>query len=146
MGAYRIRQLPGKWNALGEVKFLFPNQYDVYLHDTPGKNLFDRTVRTFSHGCIRVKNPLQLAQLLLGGEENGWSVKRIDDIIASGENNRIALSPEVPINILYRTAWVEADGTVEFRPDVYGRDAAMAKVLRASGYDEATLLGAVAAR
>ena len=125
----RIRQEPGPWNALGVVKFIFPNPYDVYLHDTPTKKLFEATTRTFSHGCIRVKDPLTLAELLLGGQATGWGAERIADIIREGKNVRVPLPQEISIHIVYRTAWVDVDDSINFRSDVYGRDSRLANAL-----------------
>jgi murein L,D-transpeptidase YcbB/YkuD len=119
---YKLRQDPGPNNALGTVKFVFPNEYDVYLHDTPTRNLFGRSQRAFSHGCIRVSRPYKLASYLLGGGENGWGIDRIREIIASGERTVVRLEEPVPVHIAYRTVWLDDDGSVHFREDVYGRD------------------------
>ena len=119
---YRIRQDPGTSNSLGTIKFMFPNQYDVYLHDTPARALFSRTERAFSHGCIRVSDPHALAEFLLGGESAGWSARDVAAAIRGGDNQTIRLGSPVPVHITYRTAWVEADGSIQFRPDIYGRD------------------------
>ncbi|MFN8392924.1 MAG: L,D-transpeptidase family protein [Bdellovibrionota bacterium] len=128
-GWQHLRQTPGPWNALGAIKFVFPNPYDVYLHDTPSKALFRERKRTFSHGCIRVKDPLELAELLLGGESAGWSAHRLKDIVGEGRNVKVALSEKIPIHIVYRTAWVDVDGSINFRSDVYGRDGRMIEKL-----------------
>jgi murein L,D-transpeptidase YcbB/YkuD len=118
---YMIRQEPGPDNALGRVKFMFPNKYMVYLHDTPSKGLFARSERTFSSGCIRVQNPFDLAELLL--EDQGWDRARIDQVISSRKTTRINLDKPIPVMLLYWTAEADADGTVFFRKDVYNRDA-----------------------
>jgi murein L,D-transpeptidase YcbB/YkuD len=120
---YMIRQEPGTNNALGRVKFIFPNEHSVYLHDTPSKGLFERTERAFSHGCIRTENPLDLAALLL--DDQGWDRARIDDVIQSKETTRVNLDKPVTIMLLYWTAQADADGVVHFRKDLYGRDAAI---------------------
>ena len=118
---YMIRQEPGTWNALGQVKFIFPNSYSVYLHDTPSKGLFARTERAFSHGCIRTENPFDFAEHLL--DNQGWDRARIDQVIASGKTTRVNLETPVTVMLLYWTADVAEDGTVLFKKDVYGRDA-----------------------
>jgi len=117
---YMIRQEPGPHNALGRVKFMFPNKYMVYLHDTPSKGLFARTERAFSHGCIRTQNPFDLAELLLA--DQGWDRKRIDEVVASRKTTRVNLQNSVTVMLLYWTAEVDEDGTVHFRKDVYDRD------------------------
>jgi len=124
---YRIRQLPGPRNALGRVKFVFPNPYSIYLHDTPARTLFDRRQRAFSHGCIRARNPLDLAAVLLSWQGEGR--ERIDAALASGKRTVIKLARPVPVHLTYITAWVNKDGTVHFRRDVYGRDRALAEAL-----------------
>jgi murein L,D-transpeptidase YcbB/YkuD len=124
---YMIRQEPGPDNALGRVKFMFPNKYMVYLHDTPSKGLFARSERTFSSGCIRVQNPFDLAELLLA--DQGWDRARIDQVVASKKTTRVNLENPIPVLLLYWTAEVEQDGTVSFRKDVYNRDAAIIKGL-----------------
>jgi L,D-transpeptidase YcbB len=115
---YRIVQKPGKNNALGRIKFIFPNKMAVYLHDTPQGHLFDRRERAFSHGCIRVEDPLALASFVLGGE---WSQSRLQAAIDKGTEQRVNLPVKVPVHLVYQTAWVEPDGTVRFREDIYGR-------------------------
>ncbi len=118
---YMIRQEPGPRNALGRVKFMFPNKYMVYLHDTPSKGLFARTERAFSHGCIRTQNPFDLAEILL--EDQGWDRAKIDQVLASKKTTRINLSEPLTVVLLYWTAEADEDGTVHFRKDVYNRDA-----------------------
>ena len=130
MAAYRLRQDPGPWNSLGRLAFIFPNEFAVYLHDTPAKALFERTRRAFSHGCIRVARPKQLAVYLLGGEEAGWDERRVDGLIAEGNNRLIHLERPVPIFILYNTAFVDPEsGVVYYYNDVYGRDVLLEKAL-----------------
>jgi len=118
---HMIRQEPGPHNALGRVKFMFPNKYMVYLHDTPSKGLFARSERAFSHGCIRTQNPFDLAELLL--KDQGWDRQRIDQVIESRKTTRVNLSEPLTVMLLYWTAEVDADGTAFFRKDVYNRDA-----------------------
>jgi murein L,D-transpeptidase YcbB/YkuD len=126
---YKLRQDPGPANALGTVKFMFPNKYNVYLHDTPSHNLFQRTGRTFSHGCIRVSEPLELASYLLGGEEKGWGIDRVREIVSDGKRTIVSLEKPIPVHITYRTVWIGPDGTVRFSEDVYGRDRLLEKAL-----------------
>lgn len=117
---YHIYQPPGPRNVLGVVKFLFPNKHAVYLHDTPTKNLFNQSVRTYSHGCMRVRNPVRLAEVLLA-EDKGWSSDRVHQLIARGpENNDVALDKPIPVHVTYFTAWVAKDGTLKTFADVYG--------------------------
>ena len=122
---YMVRQPPGPNNALGVVKFLFPNPHMVYLHDTNHRELFDRTTRTFSSGCIRVRKPLELATMLLSRQ--GWTRERIDQVVASGKTQGVKLDDPIRIVIAYHTVVVR-DGEVRFRKDVYDRDE---KLLRA---------------
>jgi murein L,D-transpeptidase YcbB/YkuD len=120
-GNTRIRQRPGPDNPLGQIKFMFPNEFDVYLHDTPADHLFSRAERGFSHGCIRLERPVQLAEYLFKDDPN-WSGARIREAIVSGEQKSIKLPQKIPVHILYFTAWVEDDGTIHFRQDLYGHD------------------------
>ena len=126
---YRLRQEPGPKNALGRIKFMFPNPYDVYMHDTPSRSLFKRQVRAFSHGCIRVEKPMELAEFLLG---SGWPAARIQRTIAAGKNVAITLPRPVPVHLVYLTAWVDAAGVLQFRDDLYNRDARLVATLDAS--------------
>ena len=119
--SYRLRQDPGKSNSLGRIKFMLPNPYAVYLHDTPSRHLFRRPVRTFSSGCIRVEEPLQLANFALGNGENAVTVD-VQKEIDSGENHTRSLPRPLPVYLLYLTAWVDDQGKAQFRNDVYGRD------------------------
>lgn len=117
---YRIVQQPGPHNALGRVKFMFPNRHSVYLHDTPNKGLFGRTVRALSHGCVRVQDPVRLAELLL--QESDWDRARIDRTIGGGRTRYVNLDEDMPVLLYYLTAYADADAGVSFRPDFYGRD------------------------
>jgi L,D-transpeptidase YcbB len=119
---YYIRQSPGANNALGSLLFRLPNPHNVYLHDTPAKNLFNRDARFFSHGCMRVENPMKLALLLLGGQE-GWTEARINQVIATRTLQIVPLKRPIMVHVTYLTAWAERDGTVHFRRDPYHRDA-----------------------
>ncbi len=125
MHRYSIRQDPGPWNALGALKFVFPNSYSVYLHDTPNRELFAQNKRAFSHGCIRVSNPAQFASFLLETPEDPWPVDRVEELIATGKNQIVRLPHPVPVHLTYRTAWVDRDATVNFRSDLYRRDLAL---------------------
>ncbi len=125
---YTIRQKPGAKNALGRVKFMFPNLFNVYLHDTPSKSLFARSERTFSHGCIRLENPFELAEYLLKDEPK-WSGEKVEKLIERGKNKRVYLTNPVPIYILYFTTWIGPDGKLRFYKDVYGRDGVELKAL-----------------
>ena len=121
---YQIKQSPGADNALGTILFDMPNPFDVYLHDTPEKRLLSLDVREKSNGCVRVQKIHDLASLILEGDDSD-SAATLDPAIASGQNQRIALSNPVAVYMLYWTAIAEADGTVHFRPDRYGRDRAL---------------------
>ena len=124
---YRLRQDTGPRNALGRIKFMFPNKFNVYIHDTPSKSLFARESRYFSHGCMRVQYPEQLAEVLLGVQ--GWTPKRIKRQIASGKRRIVNLKKHIPVHVTYLTAWVNKDGTAHFRDDIYGRDKILAKAM-----------------
>ncbi|MGF7162155.1 murein L,D-transpeptidase YcbB/YkuD [Rhodoligotrophos appendicifer] len=126
-GQISVRQPPGKSNALGEMKFLFPNSHAVYLHDTPSKSLFGRDARAFSHGCVRVQNPRDLAEAIL--EREGWSRERIERAIAGGSNNGVRLKQKVEVHLAYLTAWPGNDGAIHYHDDVYGRDAKLSQAL-----------------
>jgi L,D-transpeptidase YcbB len=130
--AYKLRQGPGPGNALGRIKFMFPNQFNIYLHDTPARGLFARDVRDFSHGCIRVEDPETLAGFVLD-RQSGWSQDAIKAAIATGKRQIVTLDEPLPVHIAYLTAWVNKDGSVNFRPDVYGRDATLATHLLGEG-------------
>ena len=127
---YRLRQKPGPANALGRVKFMFPNAYNIYLHDTPTRGLFGDTRRTFSSGCIRVEYPVELAEYLLQ-HNAGWTTERIEAAMEAPDERGVILRRPVDIHLLYWTAWVE-DERLHFRPDVYDRDGAVATALTSS--------------
>lgn len=125
---FRIRQDPGDKNALGQVKFMFPNKHSVYLHDTPSRQLFSRTVRAFSFGCIRVQDPLTLAALLL--QEQGWDQTKVDNVVAGKKRKVVTLKERIPVHLAYLTAWANKDGSIHFRGDIYKRDKTLAKALQ----------------
>lgn len=120
----RLQQTPGEWNSLGRIKFNMPNHYDVYLHDTPAKSLFDEARRTFSHGCIRLEKPRDLALLLLA-DQPGWDEFALDAAIDPGIERTVPLTTPEPVYVLYWTALVTPSGEIEILRDVYGRDAAV---------------------
>jgi len=124
---YRVRQEPGRLNALGRIKFMFPNRYDIYLHDTPSRGLFDQAQRDFSHGCIRVEKPLDLAVYLM--KKSRWDRAAIEGALDEGTERTIYLPRPVPIHLLYWTAWADADGTIQFRPDINDLDQTLAMAL-----------------
>ena len=121
---FGVQQPPGKGNALGELKFLFPNSHDIYMHDTPTKNLFAEPTRTYSHGCIRVQNPREFAEVILG-----WDREKIDRETDSRKSQSVALSQKIPVHITYFTAWPDSTGKMSYFNDVYERDEAMEKAL-----------------
>jgi murein L,D-transpeptidase YcbB/YkuD len=131
-GALSIRQIPGPKNALGLVKFMFPNQYNVYMHGTPEQELFARSRRDFSHGCIRVEDPVALAAWVLRDKPE-WTVDRIRATMNGDTTVQVNLDKPIPVLILYSTAVVEPDGEVRFFDDIYGYDASLARAL-ANGY------------
>lgn len=124
----RVRQRPGLKNSLGLVKFLFPNNYHIYLHDTPSKSLFGESRRAFSHGCIRLSEPAKLAQFVLR-KNTSWTKQTIDSAMHSGVEKYVTLKPEMPVVIGYFTAFVDKDGKLNFRNDVYGEDKKVAEKL-----------------
>ena len=119
-----IRQRPGIDNALGRVKFLFPNSYNIYLHDTPARSLFQSTTRAFSHGCIRIQKPEEMANFLLGDE--GCTPEQVHEAMNGTEEQTITLKKKVPVYIVYFTAWVDENGLLNFRDDIYGHDKVLA--------------------
>ncbi len=128
--AYTVRQPPGEKNALGRVKFLFPNDYSIYLHDTPSKQKFESDRRTFSHGCIRVENPLDLARVLLEGQD-GWTSAKIENAIQAGETQNVNLEHPLPVLIVYWTVSVGAEGEIRYMNDIYSLDAPVLAALAA---------------
>jgi murein L,D-transpeptidase YcbB/YkuD len=118
---FNFIQPPGPGNVLGEVKFRFPNKHDIYMHDTPQRELFNHAVRTFSHGCMRTQNPGRLAEVLLE-EDKGWSAAHVKNLMAQGNNNSITLTKTIPVHTTYFTMVVGDDGRVQSFSDVYGQD------------------------
>ena len=129
---YSMRQPPSRSNALGLVKFMFPNKYNIYLHDTPQKSLFAREVRAFSHGCIRLAQPFEFAYALLARQTEDPKAF-FHRILNSGQETKVELEQKVPVHIIYRTAVVSSKGRAEFRRDVYGRDAKIWAALERAG-------------
>ena len=119
-----VRQKPGPWNSLGQVKFLFPNNYNIYLHDTPSKSLFNEDKRAFSHGCIRVSEPKKLAQYILRNDVK-WDSVKITKAMNAGKEQFYTIKEPIPVFIGYFTAWVDRDGKLNFRDDIYGHDKKM---------------------
>ncbi|WP_414706736.1 L,D-transpeptidase family protein [Salibaculum sp.] len=129
---FSMRQPPSRGNALGLVKFMFPNRYNIYLHDTPQKSLFSRQTRTFSHGCIRLNDPFEFAYTLLApqtSDPEGFFHSRLD----TGRETRVDLEQPVPVHIVYRTAFTHTTGQLNFREDIYGRDVAIWRALADEG-------------
>ncbi|MCC5871971.1 MAG: L,D-transpeptidase family protein [Gammaproteobacteria bacterium] len=130
---YRLRQRPGPDNAMGQVKFMFPNRHNVYLHDTPSRGLFARNARAASAGCIRLEKPLALAEWVLGGprRDTAMTGDEIAQILEGGEETRVNLPRPVRIHLMYWTAWVERDGRTHYRDDIYERDGPLLEALDA---------------
>ncbi|HUS00154.1 MAG TPA: L,D-transpeptidase family protein [Chitinophagaceae bacterium] len=126
-----IRQLPGKDNALGKVKFLFPNRYDIYFHDTYAKEIFKKDVRAISHGCIRLADAEKMANYLLRNN-NAWSPEKIHAAMNSGKEQYVKVDPAMPVTITYFTAWVDETGQLNFRDDVYGNDKRISQMMFAN--------------
>ena len=116
-----VRQLPGPKNSLGKVKFLFPNSFNIYFHDTPAKSLFDRDKRAYSHGCIRLSEPAKMANYLLK-DDSQWSPEAIDEAMNSGIEKYVKIKQAVPVLITYYTSWVDDQGLLHFADDIYGHD------------------------
>lgn len=121
-----VRQKPGPKNSLGKVKFLFPNSYNIYFHDSPAKSLFNLDKRSFSHGCIRLKEPYKMAAYLLRDDKK-WTGEKIKTAMDKGKEEYVPLKEEVPVFISYFTAWVDSSGRLNFRDDIYGHDKKMAE-------------------
>ena len=128
----QIRQLPGKGNPLGRIKFLFPNSYEIYFHDSPTKELFAKDKRAFSHGCIRLADATKMAQYLLKGQA-GWTPEKIQQAMNSNKEQTVKLQKPVPVLINYYTAWVDDKGRVNFREDIYRHDMATAARMFTNG-------------
>jgi murein L,D-transpeptidase YcbB/YkuD len=132
---FQIRQKPGPRNALGTVVFMFPNPHNVFIHDTPIRSIFSLEDRYFSHGCVRVQNPWNLAIFLLKDQDNGqWTEERIRKVVETRDQTRINLKQPIPVHITYLTSWAEQDGTVHFRKDAYRRDATLRTAMNKVAY------------
>lgn len=130
----RIRQRPGGGNALGQIKFMFPNRHSVYLHDTPSKSLFARPSRAFSHGCVRVQDPFDFADALLQLDPN-WNAAKLKAMVG-GSEKRVDLTKSVPVHLAYFTAFVDEAGKLQRRPDIYGHNAVLTKALEIEGWQD----------
>ena len=129
---FDMKQPPSRSNALGLVKFMFPNRHNIYLHDTPQKSLFGRDVRAFSHGCIRLNDPFDFAYALLSAQDDDPE-GTFQRILATGRETQVDLEEHVPVHLIYRTAFTQAKGKLQFRPDVYGRDGRIWLELKRAG-------------
>ncbi len=121
---YNVRQPPSRGNALGEIKFLFPNKHAVYMHDTPKRNLFNSAQRAYSHGCVRIQDPRKFAQIVLG-----WSASKVSNAVEAGENRPVELSTKIPVHMTYFTMWPDDSGKLTSRADFYKRDGALKRAL-----------------
>ena len=121
-----VRQLPGPKNSLGKVKFLFPNSFNIYFHDTPAKSLFSKDRRAYSHGCIRLSDPTKMAEYLLK-DYREWPMERILEAMNSGNEKFVKIKDPIPVFITYYTAWVDENGLLNFRDDIYKHDALIAQ-------------------
>jgi len=124
----RVRQRPGPGNSLGNVKFLFPNEFNVYLHDTPSDSLFARAERSLSHGCVRLEKPFEMARWVLQHDPE-WTDENIQAAMDSGRERHVRLATQIPVYIVYQTAWVNDDGMLVFAKDLYGHDSRQAQTL-----------------
>jgi murein L,D-transpeptidase YcbB/YkuD len=134
---YRFRQRPGSRNALGRIKFKFPNRFHVYMHDTPARALFAKPRRAFSHGCVRLERPADLAAYLLRDDPT-WTVERVEKAMQGGQHRYVNLRQPIDVHLIYQTAWVDEDGRVQFRPDIYGLDKTHQDVLCSVSYYQCT--------
>ncbi len=127
--SYDVYQPPGASNVLGELKFNFRNKHLVYMHDTNARQLFDETSRTFSHGCVRVRNPRRMAEILLG-EDKDWDAAKVEDLILNGPpNNEVPIEHKIDVHITYFTAWVDDNGELQTARDVYGHEKRVTQAL-----------------
>ena len=133
-GKLFIRQNPGPKNSLGLVKFIFPNDYNIYMHDTPEQVFFSKSRRDFSHGCIRLERPADLAVWVLRNNPGDWNIARVRAAMnGSASNQQVNLAHPIPVLIVYATVIVTEDGTVHFYDDIYGHDGTLEKILQ-KGY------------
>jgi len=126
---FRFAQVPGPRNALGKIKFLFPNKFSVYMHDTPTKSLFNKTKRAFSHGCVRLQKPRELLKVFSKFNSN-VDYKKSQQILKGKDKTYFSLKKQVPVDVIYLTAWVDYDGKLQFRNDIYGYDKMQLKSFR----------------
>ncbi|MER3471937.1 MAG: hypothetical protein C4330_11615 [Chitinophagaceae bacterium] len=131
-GLPKIRQVPGPWNSLGRVKFLFPNSFNIYFHDTNAKSLFSKDKRAYSHGCIRLSEPEKMAEYLLRSQPE-WTPDKIQAAMNSGKEQTVRLKKPVPVIITYYTSWVDDNGRLNFRDDIYGHDSTLARKMFVPG-------------
>jgi len=129
---YAVKQNPGEGNALGRIKFMFPNSFNIYLHDTQTRGLFNKDVRAYSHGCVRVHQPIELAHTLLSQQEVD-PVSKIQNILDTKKERTVRLQSPVDVHLTYRTAWIDDHGLTQFRDDIYGRDRKVADALINNG-------------
>jgi len=139
---YTIRQSPGPQNALGKVKFMFPNKHNVYLHDTPTRGLFARDERTFSSGCIRIEKPYELAKILLS-DMPGWTDDKIRQAMDSKTDKTVVLKSPVGVYLYYLTAWGNSTGEIHYRTDIYNRDEDILKALKQKSQIQGLAISAV---
>ncbi len=142
--SYKLRQRPGPTNALGRLKFIMPNDFNIYLHDTPNRSHFSANERNFSHGCVRVAEPEALAQAILGIQPD-WSPAKIETKVKSGKRSVVRLEEPLPVQLTYLTSWVDEDNIVHFRNDVYERDQILADALSKSSRREGTTTADISA-
>lgn len=131
---FDLKQPPGSANALGKVKFMFPNKFNVYLHDTPSKSLFGRDIRAFSHGCVRVQRPMDLAYFLLAPQSDDPE-GLFNGHLKSRRETQVDLVTPIPVYLVYHTVWVTAQGRVNYRLDPYGRDKLVFEALEKAGVE-----------
>jgi murein L,D-transpeptidase YcbB/YkuD len=131
---YTVVQQPGDLNALGQVKFIFPNKYSIYLHDTPSKTLFSRSARAFSHGCVRVQEPLELARLL-ANDPDIWTQEKIAGVVASKKRTRVKIKTPTDVMLMYWTTEPYANNNIKFNPDIYNRDPSVLAALNETAFD-----------
>ena len=141
---YKLRQRPGPTNALGRLKFIMPNDFNIYLHDTPNRSHFSANERNFSHGCVRVAEPEALAQAILG-VQSGWSPAKIETKVKSGKRSVVRLEEPLPVQLTYLTSWVDEDNVVHFRNDVYERDQILADALTKNSHRQGTTTADISA-
>ncbi len=126
--SYVIEQQSGSFNALGAVKFMFPNDNSIYMHDTPAEYLFEKDDRDYSHGCIRLENPFELAEYLLRNK-SGWDQQKQQEVMSKEEPVNVYLPEPIPVHIVYLTSWVDKYGNLNFRNDIYGHDTAQKRAI-----------------